>query len=314
MIKEVIKNLIYYNKNFDLSKYKYKIIESAEELNTYLQKQDYYLSLHVYGINCLLLLFTYEGKKYTIVVNRKSLSFYISQFNINNLIYYEMNEMNDDDELYTETIMDGIYNDGNKMFIITDIYVYKRQNIISEDLASKLERVKNVVQPNKMISINEIYKYSEIMNIIKRKESIRGLIFYPSKSGTKLICNNIVNDIEDIYLFENELANSNNNIDNEIGSGERDNRFIINKDDVHNFILEKTDIVDVYKLYILEDEINDEKKNRQNKEQRYIDIALIPTLEDSKRIQNIMRNNSSKIFECRYDKEREKWIPQKLID
>ena len=65
-----------------------------------------------------------------------------------------------------------------------------------------------------------------------------------------------------------------------------------------NFLIRKTEIVDIYELYCLD-------KNELCK----YGVALINSLKTSKKMNKIFNNNDKMIFECEYSNINKRWIP-----
>jgi len=83
-----------------------------------------------------------------------------------------------------------------------------------------------------------------------------------------------------------------------------------NRDVVAVFKMKKTEMEDVYKLYLLAPS----KKNKKIIKPKRIDIAYIPTRERSIYCNNAFKHDKKSIMvKCRYDESYGKWIPIKKV-
>ena len=107
-------------------------------------------------------------------------------------------------EIYKGTILDGTFvqNKNDKIFIVTDVYMFKGQDYTKSQLESKLLTIRTFLQSNYdvddknnslEITVNKTYEIDQtehvINNVVPKIKNflIRGICFYPEISGTKLL-------------------------------------------------------------------------------------------------------------------------------
>lgn len=209
-IKKQLVNYIY--DTIDLSKFNYEFLEFESELYQ-LAKKKYFISANFSGSNCLLVFNKNRDRYYSFLVNRKTLSYNIKKLDVMNV---EINNvtLKLDLSVYKGTILNGIFimNKGQRQFIITDVYYFKGQEMLSTPLDSKILTIKTYLESNYypddrtntlMLTVNKLYKVEDIRNVSKNiipnmnNYVIKGICFYPEISGTRLI-----------YTFGNELRES----------------------------------------------------------------------------------------------------------
>lgn len=315
-IKESLLKYIY--NVIDLSNYKYKLIEYEYDLQL-LKEKKYYVSPNYNGIHGLLVFIKIKDKFLSFIIDRKTLTYNINQIDYNKVkmipIFYKLEE-----NIYNGTIFDGVllYNniDGKKVFVINDIYYLMgkdmSKNIIINkilNISTYLETIKNDRINNNITFVsNKLYELKDIQQLVnmyipksKYNRSIKGISFYSEYSGTKLI-----------YLYNN-CAQEIVSVDNNIEKINQIKQFNIKLNvglKTAIFKMKKTDIVDVYNLFL------GQKINENNKKlfkYKKICIAYIPTKECSFFCKNIFEHSNELLVECNYCKEKDKWIPFKLI-
>lgn len=335
-IKQIVVNYIYYNDNFDLSKYRFKIIEKNDDVDI-LRKQMHFISPNYDGLPCLLVIFNKDDMNYIYMINRKSLVYNISQVISQNIIIYPMS-ICVDTSLFNGTIFDGIFISQTHTFIITDVYLLCGKNMSNILITEKLSKISSFIKKshaydNQILKfqINKLYDMKNIIDLLRKMKSdeqkynidnhdenidktnksmrniypSKGIVFYPSKSGTK-----------NIYIF----SIKNENIEhaeshykkykiNKIDDKKQTNYSNLKKKITYKcnvsyqicviFDMIKTEIPDVYKLFL----------TNNKKENIFIDIAYIPTLELSKNFMTNFKNINSNFVNCKFDKDKNKWIP-----
>ena len=206
-IKKQIINYLY--KCINLSKYKYVIINTEDDLNILL-KQKYYITINYQGINCLFVFFKIVDKYYSCFIDRKTLTYNISQINIDNVKIYSIN-FDFDKELYKGTIFDGIYIKKDKKFIINDIYMFMGNDLSEEKIKNKYLNINAYINNSKKnnnidISLNKLYHIFDINEVVSNNidTNIKGYVFYPEISGIKLI-----------FMINKKIDNNNLHINNE---------------------------------------------------------------------------------------------------
>jgi hypothetical protein len=356
--------------SIDLSRFRYELLEFKNELPQLLEKK-YYVSPNFSGSNCLLVFSKIKDKYYQFLIDRKTLSYNSKKINYDmiKLMYVDIKL---DINIYKDrgSIFDGvlIQNNNKKIFIITDVYMFKGQDTIDTPINLKLLSVstyfnstyKKDKNNDMRIMINDLYELDEIDTLINNKIPenkeflIKGICFFPEHSGTKKIfmfdnksrSNNITNDKKLPQKTNNTplLNNSSNknqtnpnqqiqqNITPNIKPVQNNNppqkssldpQMIISTikkeekmiympkpgkmDTEYVFEMKKTDIIDVYNLYIVEPTIKD---GRTLLKRIKTGLAFVSGLERSKWCQEVMNEcNGSTLVNCKFHDEKQKWEP-----
>lgn len=323
-IKQQLIKYIY--ETIDISKFKYKLIEYEYDLSL-LKEMNYFISPNYNGINCLLVFIKIKDRFYSFMVDRRTLSYNINQVNIDNVKIFPVT-VRLDKSIYNGTIIDGVllYNrnkNKNRNFMINDIYYFRGNDLTQDKINFKLLNIstylesyyKNDIQLNDItFFVNKLYEIYEIKKLVndyipksKLRTSIKGLVFYPEISGTKLIYlyNNCSQDKEKVTSYPPITVSP-------IIKQVRD---CINLDNLKGkitavFRMKKTDTVDVYKLYLGKTIEKDNKKLL-----KYINycLAYIPSKECSFFCKDLFEklNTDSILVECQYVPDKDKWIPFK---
>ena len=312
LLSNNIKNkIIEYLYSFvDLSKHRYSML-SLDKLK-YLQECEHYVALNYKGFNYFLIMLEIENKKYNILIDKKKLSYYKNQLDINAVRITQINmNLTESNELYNGSIFSGklIQSTSKSIFIIQDCFYLSGKNLLKLDMMEKINKIDYVINnflkkycKNFEFKINTIYKYNDLNNLInnilpKSIVSTQGIIFYPKISGNTII-----------FLGNND----NKKIDYNTNNNE-----IIEQSSYHiiyNFVdflksrtysyengvkkvlwLSKTDIIDVYNIH--ENELDDKQG-----------IALIPCLKISHMCKDNIINKPIQ-FNCVYSIKFKKWIP-----
>lgn len=216
-LKQKLINYIY--DSVELSKFKYELLQYDSELHQLTEKK-FYVSVNFTGSNCLLVFAKINNKYNSFLVDRKTLSYNAQKVNLSTVKIQNINVKLDLD-IYKGSIFDGILiqTKSEKIFVITDVYLFKGDKMAKSQLNSKLLTLRtylkcnydeNAKDNNLIISVNKLYQLEEIdtlvNNVIPKMKNyvIKGICFYPEISGTKLI-----------YFFGNETRqdiNTNKNI------------------------------------------------------------------------------------------------------
>lgn len=335
-IKQQLIDYIY--STIELSNFRYKIIEYEHDLPLLL-KNKYSVSANFSGSNCLLVFIKIKEKYYSYLIDRKTLSYNKYQVNPKNVKTISV-EIKLDNSIYKGSIFDGILiqSDRTKTFVITDIYQFRGKMMLNEKIQYKIinlvsylnANLKNDQSNNLKLTVNKIYDVDQIDKLVNddipntKNINVRGIVFYPDISGTKLIflfnnnkkSNNKNEEKINTESYENKLKiktkyNNQNNNQNNI---KHTLRFIpkIDENIYAIFEVKKTRDSDVYKLYLMEKIVNNKKTILRSKK---IGIGLIPTTECSKLCRDIFSNKTIKqriLMKCKFINDKNKWQPIEL--
>lgn len=323
--KSQLINYIY--KTIELSNYKYKLLETEDDLE-YLTNTDsdntmpkkYYVSANFTGTNCLLVFCKMRERNYSYLIDRKTLTFTQNQLDYDkvNLIPVDINL---DNSIYNGTIMDGVIirNDKikDKFFVMTDVYYFRGHDMSKDNMNHKLMNVTTYLDNNLKLdksntinlTVNKLYEIEELETLINedipktKGYHVRGISFYPEISGTKLL-----------YIFQqNQKVKSSVE---ETKEEKRITKYVSKSDESIKavFDMRKTDIPDVYKLFLVET-IKDIKTNKTQLKTKNMGIAYIPTTEISKLCKEIYKESTTNraLVECKFDHNKNKWTPRKQI-
>lgn len=339
-LKEQLVNYIF--NVVDLSRFKYELLQFDTELHQLVEKK-YFLSANFSGSNCLLIFTKIRDTYHSCLIDRKTLSYNRQKINVNDVNTFPVN-LKLDREIYNGTIFDGIYVQGKKKtFVITDVYFFKGQDYTMSKLDSKLLTIfsylrsnynENEKNNNITLTVNKLYPLEKIESLVEtdipqiKDFFVRGIAFYPEKSGTKLI-----------YLYGNE--NKDNNAPGQMMIQPKTNtkqqqppkqkqEFISSSeptqvaskikkqsklfycpkakhDEEYVFQMKSTEMPDVYLLNIVEPVKKDGKTLLKTIK---IGIAFIPTTSRSKWCKELMKNsNGNKLVHCKFNSEKMTWEP-----
>lgn len=317
----------------NISSYKYEILKYESQLNKLISSNiNYYLAPNIYGKNCFLVFTKIGDKYYCFLVDKKQLSYDYDKLDFSKIMVYNYNVVVDP-SIYEGTIFDGIQTkkNDNFEFIITDIYQFKGANCTNDKLRNKFFEVElylksinihakyNINKDRSKYTIDlkltKHYDIFDINNFVKntvknyeKQYQIKGLVFYPEISGTKLI-----------YLFEDnniiEKTNQNQTQDFKINKSKAlvKKEFISKTSNDIYATLEMCSTLqpDNYKLFALETII----VNSQTKLKKcQMNIAFIPDIKKSVWCREIMNSNKSVFVKCIWRHNKKKWEPLEVIN
>jgi hypothetical protein len=312
--KPRIINYIY--EKIHLFTHKFIKMERNEHI-TCLKDKKYYIGSNFCGIPSLLIFLKQNNNYYCYLIDRRTLSFEKNKLNISNVRMKEM-KIQVDIKLYDGTIFDCVVIDETEDIIINDVFYYCSKNMLGYDYKNKMLLIKNfkykidkikiiVSIPYELNNFSELfYKYIKLNS---RKMNIRGISFYPEKSGTKLI---YVFNKSDVVLKDNlmnvklEIKKINKSDDDiilpeptiEITQFHLKN---ISCDEQIILIFEvfKTNICDVFELYTFHDDNLIKKK---------IGLAYVYSYEISLKCKKMFENIEKQNIKCLFNKNNKKWI------
>lgn len=308
----------------NLSKLRYGILDSIQKLK-FLEENEHYVTPNYKGLNYFLLFTTIMNKQYTVLINRKKLSYHRNQIDIKNVFIVKI-LVNTNINIFSGTLFDGkiIQKDNNHHFLIHDCFCVMGKKILDMEMEQKMlylndiinsnlsnnacenSNLSNNVCENFSFKLNKIYKYNDLPELIKNImpscgiES-NGIIFYPKHSGNSIIYIDKKLDKITIESSQNEVVlaksfdliyNFTEFLKSRVYSYEKGNNRKV-------LLISKTSIPDVYELY-------------NNKDEPKIGIAHIPNLKISHYCFANVTSNFTKI-NCVYNNEFNKWIPLNVL-
>lgn len=333
LIKQKIIDYIF--NHIDISNYNFSVLRNkGDEMK--IKNNKYLILPNFKGYNYLMVFIKNKERFYSCLIDRATLSYSNPNNKLDNIKIIPIDVYFDDINIYDGTIFDGIYYYENekKYFIINDVYMFKGLSKKTDQIKNKLIEMNCYIKNNKNInnsidiSINSYYMFKDIkeaINDYQHNPDIRGIIFYPflideykQQKQTKLL-----------YMFENnieeiknkKLINNSNDINldiNNINSSDMEITFEnyklkdnidISNDIIFSFEVKKIN-EDIYNLSLLiPKDCNDLKNNIFIP--KYISIAYLPTLEDSKKLRELFKNKSKLIMDCKYIniQNKTKWLP-----
>jgi hypothetical protein len=308
----------YLYSKIDLANHRYTLLK---ELNTlkYLKDNEHYVSPNLKGLNYLIVITTFENKKYCVIIDRKKLSYHKNHLDMRTIQLFQIN-LKSTDNIFKGTIFDGklINIDGKYIFMISDCFYIENINMLNMDMLTKIKYLDEFLKNNMLkcnnfeFKLNNLVKYDELEELINKvinnklnKLTCNGLIFYPIKSGNTIIYNNNNN---------NNNINNNNNNNNNINN----NNQIISSDTYHiiyNFVSFLKDRTYSYEnnsntkiLYLSKTLIPDVYNISDTETSDKLGIALIPNLKISHMCSELINDNPVK-FNCVFNDKFKKWVP-----
>jgi hypothetical protein len=347
-IKELILDYLY--NRIEIGDHKYTIIKNIGDIYE-LKNNRYYVSGNSCGINSIIIFMKKNNNYYSYLIDRRSISYNRQSLNKSKVRFTEI-KLSVDLKLYEGTIIDGILidNDTNKislnntkntnekmLFMISDIFLLNGKSVINMNYKKKMYMMNDMI--NKFIEknsknnielfISQPYELNQIPNLFEeyinnnnKKFNIKGIVFYPEISGSKIIYIFDKNDekIKDELMHGSININNLNKINEEPEIKELINtdkktifkyevKNIENINEIKsNLEMKKTLITDVYKLYGIF------LYNNNKYFKRKIGIAYIPTFTLSLKCKNLFLNKESIIMNCLLNISKNKWIPIEEAD
>lgn len=330
---ELLKYL--YNK---LQLYNYKFTEikcNGDIVN--LRNSHYYISANYGGIMNLLIFLEINNNYYCYLIDRRSISFTRDKLNIENVRIQKLN-IAVDLKLYNGSIFDCVVidnlNNSHKNIIITDVFYYCSKNMLTHNYKNKMLLISNIFKNNENTTINvsptfELNQknilFFEYIKQFSKNLNIKGISFYPEKSGIKLIYIFNKNDVDlkEKLMYNIEFINKcdTNESEKKIEVEKKIKNItvmknvitfdLINIDDTkiikQVFEVVKTDTSDIYKLYALFNENGNITKQK-------IGISYINSYDNSIKCKRIFNETKIKNMVCRFNSHIKKWIIENETD
>lgn len=339
MIKTQVLDYIY--SKINLANYKYKILETDEDLK--LLSTVKYISLNKQGSNCLMVFIKVRDRYYSYMIDRKTLNYDKTNLDVSRVIFHKF-VLNLDVQIYDGTIFDGIYtiySTGLKEFVITDAYHFRGKDMIYDNVNYKLMHISSYIKNNYnkdnktnsiKLYVNQLFEMKDIRSIMTNR-ILFGLSFYPEFSGMKLIFKTDKNE-ELLPIGESNCFNTNNvsnvsandtNTTNVIKNTTKEiktikkpprsvTKFVAKTKEqiIATFEYKKTDKPDVYRIYLV---VNAEKEGKKILKTKCMGIAYIQHLETSRMCSDAFAkkiDNSRVLIDSEFVHEECKWKPIKI--
>jgi hypothetical protein len=301
----------------ELAKFKYKVLEFESDLNL-LTTQKYHLCANFSGASSLLIFTKIRDRFYSFIIDKKTLSYNQSQVDLENIKITSVN-IRLDNSIYNGTIMDGIHTQNKttreRVFIMTDVYYFRGQNLINDNILHKIGNVTTYLDANLKhdpqinnfaLTVNKFYDSIDLLKLRNDMEKykwyeFKGYAFYPEKSGTKLL-----------YLDTktNSVKHDDHTVNTSNTNKKKTFRYICKTDKPVYATLEirKTEQPDVYYVFCSEKGIIDGKNVIKIKK---LGIALIPDYVSSNLCRNILQSKISgkALMKCLFNSDKNKWMP-----
>ena len=213
-------------------------MNTIQKLN-FLKDTEHLVSPNYKGYNYLLIMLMIDNVKYSVVLDRRKLSYHKNQLDVTNLNIIKLNmNINISDSFYDGTIFNGklVISNNSHTFFLQDCFYLMGKDYLNINLNTKLEEMekisnsfKNNYCKNFDVKLNKIYYYDELDNLINNiipnsSLPVNGLIFYPNISGINILFldkkaetlsenSNKIHIIDNNKSFNNLL--NNNQINNE---------------------------------------------------------------------------------------------------
>lgn len=317
-------------RKIDISNYKYKILESEDDLKLF--NKNYYITPNYMGTSALLAFIKLKDRYYSFYVIRKTLSYDYKKIDLNKVRLYPV-KCRFDRKIYDGTIFDGTIIEGDdkkRHFVVSDIYYLQGENLLLDSLTTKMLQLKIYLNEyftddpefnTHKIHINRFAPCYNISEEIKKYKTIefakkvRGYSFYPEKSGLKLIyltktdkaSDSLIEKTSKIKNTKSTKVTKGSKASKDSGTSKTKSSKKI-KDNIGEvtavFEVVNTGIVDAYNLYLY-------SSKKVSKRRKFGDIS-VPNREMSIYCQNLFDGeNDSVLMKCKYDSKKDKWIPVK---
>ena len=291
----------------DISKYRYNLLESTQQLN-FLKLNEHYVSPNFKGYNYLLIFYRYNNQPYCAAVDRKNLSYHRDKVDIKRVPIFKIKVMTSQ-SIFRGTIMDCKLIKNN--MIIKDCFQVMGEMVIEMDMLEKMTYLDNIVNQfqkdycsNFKLKINKLYRYTMLDEVIHNiipacSLEIQGLIFFPKQSGISIIF--VEKTTHKVEITNNKVdLNSSYHMIHDLKNFLLSREYSYETDGKKKTLLvKKTIISDVYELY---DKCSTDEK---------IGIAHIPNIKISKYCYENIKDES--MCQCIFSKDFNKWIPLKII-
>lgn len=320
--------LSYLYRKLDVSRYKYRLLEFEKDLEQL--KNTKFVSPNYNGINSLLVFTKLKDKFYSFTVDRRTLRYNLKQIDLSTIKLLPIN-IRLDESIYDGTVIDGVilYNNPNKdrrkkkIYVINDIYMFQGNLCSAEIMTNKILNINaylnhNYKKDNQFNNVefivNTFYELKDMGHLVNTnipkstyRNSIKGIAFFPERSGTKLIYlySNCTDMKKDLTVADNDIKSTSPKEKVEI----RKPKIIAPTEAIEAvFRMKQTEVVDVYSLYLSKIIEKDDKKFV-----KYVKygIAYIQTVECSYFCKDLFKSEGKDVVlvKCKYIPDKNKWVP-----
>lgn len=310
----------------DLSKYRYNMLQNIDTLN-FLKQEEHYVAPNYKGMNYILFFTFINGKKFSIAIEKKGLSYHFDQINFRRIKMIRL-KIFATGKIFSNTIFDGklILANSNSYFQIKDCYYLMNVSVETMEMNKKInvaidETLKSHFKPdstrNFKFKLSKLKTYRDIPEIVEKIASsdiqVMGLEFFPKCSGISIIYLEKKNKTSDVMIenkqtSEKEITDETKsimdfsyNIIKNLRKTLLDRSYGYNYSLKKELFLKKTKITDVYYIY---DKITSKEK---------VGIAHVPNIKTSHLCDEI-KEGELRRFECIYISKFNKWLPINIIN
>jgi hypothetical protein len=322
----------YLYSKIDLSKHRYTLLKDINTLK-FLKDNEHYVSPNLKGLNYLIVITTFENRKYCIAIDRKKLSYHKNHLDMKTIQLFQIN-LKSTENIFKGTIFDGklINIEGKYMFMISDCFHIEDTDILNMNMLEKINYLDNILKNNLLkcnnfeFKLNKLVKYNELEDTIYKivnnkfnKLSANGLIFYPTKSGNTIIYidNNYIQPQQQQQQVHQPLHPQQQQ-QVHLQQMIHHNNKIISSDTYHiiyefvNFLKARTYSYETNNnnkiLYLSKTLIPDVYNISETISSEKMGIALIPNLKISHMCSDLV-NDTPVRFNCVFNDKFKKWVP-----
>lgn len=333
----------------NLSNYKYKIIDSVDEINILMSKSnEFCIGQNFVGTSCLLVFIKLQGVYYSFIVDKKNIINRHAQSQLSDFVNTSIQLSS---EIYDGTIFDGYLitaKNANYMnkFVICDMYQFCGKSTINTSMTSKFCQLKDY--------LSKYYRKTDQLNTIElvlnkilslTKTNLEFMLQNPEFHSKGIYCMNeisfkthklILFAIQKMHLTPIQITQTYSQTSSPRIAKSHSS---ISSPTIANSALpmssvdmikqkstfEREHIIDISQLKNKQKMIFLMKKTKtvdvynlyllreQNNEKKYvkIGIGMISTIKKSLTFQDLFKTAECMNVKCKYDKEFNKWIPYK---
>ena len=294
--------LDYIYSSIDIYQLRYSIMRTSEHAQQ-LKFQTYHITSHFHGYNYILVFKKLSDNEINAyLIYRIDLKFKREDTKTVHIKIYKLPLLKSTSSILNldNTIVDGklIFRKEQKIFLISDIYYYRGEKLLTTKLIDKFEKCNDLINSINLNYMNyfeskliRIYNYTEMNDLVynKIKNSdfkINGLVFLPQRSGRIFIYTNDeeFEIIKNSPNLETQTLISNIKLPPNIQL------------DTKELLLQKTLIIDVYEVFTLDKSFR-------------FGICHVPNIELSHKLRVYFELNNQLITKCIYDNKFSKWVP-----